>query len=421
MTRRENVLRKYGLEDRSYSIKELSKITKVPVSILKEVYDRGIGAYKTNPTSVRLKNSYVKNVSAPMKYKLSKENWAMARLYSFLDGNPRHDADLRANKGGDKLYTNNTKMPYKLRKAPKRDLYWVVGPDGKHHSKDPMPKDRAEAQRRAIYASETKRGGEGSDSDSSSDEEEDGDKKDIKANLKLMMYLYDIDEIIEQLNDGSSTDEIIDAYKGFEKKIAKYLAKGTITDKTLEEVEEIRDNFLALIESRHPRKKVKGGAKEGKKAEDELSELISAFNKVEVAPRAVSPPRERVRAVAQAPPPLCRRKSSRSRERKPKEAEEKKESRGRGKRGGMERFSLAQNSRGDWIIYDALSDKTLPIRSSEVEQVREMIKHSNRVGDSMTKLQSKMPSSDEGEDKEVAEAFAPKKESAKKRKLVFKE
>ena len=101
MTHRDNVLRKYGLEDRSYSIKELSKISKVPLSILQQVYDRGIGAYKTNPTSVRLKNSYVKNVSAPMKYKLSKENWAMARLYSFLDGNPRHDADLRANKGGE--------------------------------------------------------------------------------------------------------------------------------------------------------------------------------------------------------------------------------------------------------------------------------------------------------------------------------
>ena len=45
-------------------------------------------------------------------------------------------------------------MPYKLRKAPKRDLYWVVGPDGKHHSKEPLPKARAEAQRKALYAAE---------------------------------------------------------------------------------------------------------------------------------------------------------------------------------------------------------------------------------------------------------------------------
>ncbi len=45
-------------------------------------------------------------------------------------------------------------MPYKLRKAPKRDLYWVVGEDGNHMSKDPIPKERAEAQMRALYASE---------------------------------------------------------------------------------------------------------------------------------------------------------------------------------------------------------------------------------------------------------------------------
>jgi hypothetical protein len=30
--------------------------------------------------------------------KLSKEQWAMARVYSFLDGNPKHDNDLRAKK-----------------------------------------------------------------------------------------------------------------------------------------------------------------------------------------------------------------------------------------------------------------------------------------------------------------------------------
>ena len=43
-------------------------------------------------------------------------------------------------------------MPYKLRKAPGRDLYWVVGEDGSHKSKDPIPKKRAMAQMRALYA-----------------------------------------------------------------------------------------------------------------------------------------------------------------------------------------------------------------------------------------------------------------------------
>lgn len=46
-------------------------------------------------------------------------------------------------------------MPYKLRKAPKKELYWVVNKDtGKKHSKDPLPKERAMAQMRALYASE---------------------------------------------------------------------------------------------------------------------------------------------------------------------------------------------------------------------------------------------------------------------------
>lgn len=96
MTHKQNVLKRYGLSG-SYSKEDLSKITKVPLEIIEEVYNRGIGAYKTNPESVRLKGSYVKNVKAPLKYKLSKEQWAMARVYSFLDGNPKHDQDLRQN------------------------------------------------------------------------------------------------------------------------------------------------------------------------------------------------------------------------------------------------------------------------------------------------------------------------------------
>lgn len=98
MTHRENFLKKHQLKDKGYSLRQLSEISAVPVSILQEVYNRGIGAYSTSYNSVRLKGSYVKNVAAPPAYKLSKEQWAMARVYSFLDGNPKHDNDLRANK-----------------------------------------------------------------------------------------------------------------------------------------------------------------------------------------------------------------------------------------------------------------------------------------------------------------------------------
>ena len=42
-------------------------------------------------------------------------------------------------------------MPYMLRKAPKRDLYWVVTKEtGKKHSKDPIPLEKAKAQMRIL-------------------------------------------------------------------------------------------------------------------------------------------------------------------------------------------------------------------------------------------------------------------------------
>lgn len=46
-------------------------------------------------------------------------------------------------------------MPYKLRKAPNQDKYWVVGKDGSHKSIEPLPKARAEKQMKALYAVES--------------------------------------------------------------------------------------------------------------------------------------------------------------------------------------------------------------------------------------------------------------------------
>jgi hypothetical protein len=94
-TKREKVLEYYGLEDRGYSIPELSEITGYSEDVLQQVYNRGIGAYKTNPLSVRMKGSFKKGVNAPMSKKLSKEQWAKSRVWSFLSGNPLHDNDLR--------------------------------------------------------------------------------------------------------------------------------------------------------------------------------------------------------------------------------------------------------------------------------------------------------------------------------------
>lgn len=47
-------------------------------------------------------------------------------------------------------------MPYKLRKAPRRELYWVITKaTGKKHSIEPLPLKRAEAQMRSLYARES--------------------------------------------------------------------------------------------------------------------------------------------------------------------------------------------------------------------------------------------------------------------------
>jgi hypothetical protein len=95
LTHRQKYIKKMGIDDKPYSIAELSIISGFSRKTLQEVYNRGIGAYNTNPESVRLKGSFKKNVAAPMSQKLSKEQWAMARVYSFLNGNPKHDKDLR--------------------------------------------------------------------------------------------------------------------------------------------------------------------------------------------------------------------------------------------------------------------------------------------------------------------------------------
>lgn len=101
MTHKESLLRKLGLPmSAAPSLEDLSRLTGVSKSILQQVYNRGIGAYKSNPQSVRLAGSFAKNPSLaryPMAARLSKEQWAKARVYSFLDKGRTYftaDADL---------------------------------------------------------------------------------------------------------------------------------------------------------------------------------------------------------------------------------------------------------------------------------------------------------------------------------------
>jgi len=46
-------------------------------------------------------------------------------------------------------------MPYRLQKKPKHDLYWVVNKETKvKHSKEPISKEKAEAQKRILEQAE---------------------------------------------------------------------------------------------------------------------------------------------------------------------------------------------------------------------------------------------------------------------------
>ena len=75
-------------KDQPNSKKDISKLTGIPIKILDQVFDRGVGAYNTNPGSVRPR------VSGP-------DQWAYARVNSFLAAlrtgrfqGGKHDQDL---------------------------------------------------------------------------------------------------------------------------------------------------------------------------------------------------------------------------------------------------------------------------------------------------------------------------------------
>ncbi len=91
--------KKYGQPlDQSNSLTKIAKLTGIKRSALQKIYNKGIGAFKTNPSSVR------PNVK-------SKQQWAMARVYSSVMGGPAAKVDRKelAEGRGKKLKENKTK------------------------------------------------------------------------------------------------------------------------------------------------------------------------------------------------------------------------------------------------------------------------------------------------------------------------
>ena len=97
LTHKQQWNRRHGFDkDESHSLAELARLSTYTKRALQEVYNRGVGAHKTNNSSVRRVSDFKK---LPGK-KLSAEQWAFGRVYAFLNkvesgAKLTHDNDLR--------------------------------------------------------------------------------------------------------------------------------------------------------------------------------------------------------------------------------------------------------------------------------------------------------------------------------------
>ena len=89
-TNRIKFLNIFGLpKDTSLSLEEIAELSQIPVAALQEVYNRGVGAWKTNIASVRLKKDFSKNPNTaefPRSSRLTKEQWGFGRVFAFAMG-----------------------------------------------------------------------------------------------------------------------------------------------------------------------------------------------------------------------------------------------------------------------------------------------------------------------------------------------
>jgi hypothetical protein len=99
VTNKDRYNTKYGFpKGTSHSKRDISKTTGIPMSILNEVYDRGLGARRSNPQSVRRVSDGKKTGTNTLKGKYSGPAWAQSRIFSFVMKRPgtwgKADKDL---------------------------------------------------------------------------------------------------------------------------------------------------------------------------------------------------------------------------------------------------------------------------------------------------------------------------------------
>jgi hypothetical protein len=76
--------------DTQLSLQDIAELSQIPIKALREVFSRGVGAWKTSLSSVRLKKDFSKNPNTsryPRSARLGKEMWAFARVYDYALGN----------------------------------------------------------------------------------------------------------------------------------------------------------------------------------------------------------------------------------------------------------------------------------------------------------------------------------------------
>ena len=78
LTYKQKFNKKYGFaKDKAHSLRDIARITGRPYKGIKQIFEKGEGAYYSNPASVR------KNVKSP-------QQWAYARVYAAV--NPKSKA-----------------------------------------------------------------------------------------------------------------------------------------------------------------------------------------------------------------------------------------------------------------------------------------------------------------------------------------
>ena len=75
-------------------VKRAAARSRYSTRTLQKVYNRGVGAWKNSPGSVRSRSNPSRR-GVPMSQRMSKQQWACARVNSFVRGSRKHDLDLR--------------------------------------------------------------------------------------------------------------------------------------------------------------------------------------------------------------------------------------------------------------------------------------------------------------------------------------